>query len=284
MIRRASKGGDALHHNPLVLVACDAGVQSQTPAEAAMAFSPEDQRPWDPSTPPESPSKDTERDNTDIAHLLDHLDPSVFAPREANPRRVDVTLDLKLCRQAVWQERAAEWDEECTTAPRYIPEWVISAEKLAPLRRRKLGIVPDLIYARGLPNVPNPDPKTFDKSKCSLLIVEVGFCRDLGCEEKREKKRTKYQPLIDLLATEWGQVVRSTWCASRLEMQAPSWSPQRRSWPQPWRNAAQESPASAKLGPPPRQPPKLTNGLMLTTSSWQNGYSNSSQTLQQIAY
>ena len=50
------------------------------------------------------------------------------------------------------------------------------------------GTTPDLIYARGVPDTPTPDPTSFDKKQCNLIIVEIGFCRDLGCDTKFDKK------------------------------------------------------------------------------------------------
>ncbi len=54
---------------------------------------------------------------------------------------------------------------------------------------------PDLIYARGVPNTPSPDPTSFDKKQCTLIVIEIGFCRDLCCKDKFEEKNTKYSPL-----------------------------------------------------------------------------------------
>ncbi len=53
------------------------------------------------------------------------------------------------------------------------------------------GTAPSLIYARGLPDAPSPDPISFDRKQCTLGIVEIGFCRDLGCDIKFEKKTEK---------------------------------------------------------------------------------------------
>ncbi len=61
------------------------------------------------------------------------------------------------------------------------------------------GRTPDLIYARGVPDTPFPDPTSFDKKHCTLIIVEIGFCKDLGCEGKFDKKTEKYSPLIAAL-------------------------------------------------------------------------------------
>jgi len=61
------------------------------------------------------------------------------------------------------------------------------------------GTAPDLIYARGVPDAPSRDPTSFKRRQCTLIIVEIGFCRDLGCEIKFEKKTEKYSPLLAAL-------------------------------------------------------------------------------------
>ena len=58
---------------------------------------------------------------------------------------------------------------------------------------------PDLIYARGVPDTPSPDPTSFDKRQCTLIIVEIGFCKDLNCAVMFDKKTEKYSPLIAAL-------------------------------------------------------------------------------------
>ncbi len=68
------------------------------------------------------------------------------------------------------------------------------------------GTTPYLIYARGVPNTPFPDPTSIDKKKCTLIIVEIGFCRDLGCDIKFEKKNEKYLPLLAALRRYWGRM------------------------------------------------------------------------------
>ena len=68
------------------------------------------------------------------------------------------------------------------------------------------GTTPDLIYARGVPNTPSPDPTSFDKQHCTLIIVEFGFRRDLGCDVKFDKKTEKYSPLIAALGRYWGRM------------------------------------------------------------------------------
>ena len=61
------------------------------------------------------------------------------------------------------------------------------------------GTTLDRICARGVPYTPFPDLTSFDKKKCTLAIVEIGFCRDLGCDIKFEKKTEKYSPLLAAL-------------------------------------------------------------------------------------
>jgi hypothetical protein len=42
--------------------------------------------------------------------------------------------------------------------------------------------------------------------QCALIIVEIGFCRDLGCDVKCDEKTEKYSPLIAALRKYWGRV------------------------------------------------------------------------------
>jgi hypothetical protein len=67
-------------------------------------------------------------------------------------------------------------------------------------------MAPDLIYASGVPDSPSPDPTSFNKKLCTLIVVEIGFCKDLGCEDKLEAKTNKYIPLIAALKKHWGSV------------------------------------------------------------------------------
>jgi hypothetical protein len=68
------------------------------------------------------------------------------------------------------------------------------------------GTAPDLIYARGVPDNPEPDPTTIDRKACNLILIEVGLCRDFGCHERLQEKTTKYAPLVNALKTVWGEV------------------------------------------------------------------------------
>ncbi len=68
------------------------------------------------------------------------------------------------------------------------------------------GAAPDIVYARGVPADPNPDINAFNRKDCSLILIEVGFCRDLGCHEKYAAKTVKYLPLHNALRRYWGRV------------------------------------------------------------------------------
>ncbi len=68
------------------------------------------------------------------------------------------------------------------------------------------GTAPDLIYARGVSDAPSPDPTSFDKKQCILIIVEIGFCRDVDCDSKIEKNNEKYSSLLAALRRYWGRV------------------------------------------------------------------------------
>ena len=120
--------------------------------------------------------------------------------------RVPHCLDLKDDTQAV--KRCKQIWNEGIEALRFIPEWLLSESGLEDLRNDGHGVAPDLIYAKGDPNIPSPSPGTdFDKQLCSLLIlIELGFCADLSCQIKREEKANKYAPLMAKLKKEWGAV------------------------------------------------------------------------------
>ncbi len=68
------------------------------------------------------------------------------------------------------------------------------------------GATPDIIYARGVPVDPSPDPTSFDRKDCALILFEIGLCRDLGCQGRLTKKIEKYNPLFCALRRYWGHV------------------------------------------------------------------------------
>ena len=93
-----------------------------------------------------------------------------------------------------------------TTTPSYLPNWVLPQHSSDLLRQHNHGVAPDLVYARGVPNLPNLDPTSIDKSSCSLLLIEVGFSSDLNLKSKLADKTSKYQPLLKELRKDWGSV------------------------------------------------------------------------------
>ncbi len=68
------------------------------------------------------------------------------------------------------------------------------------------GTTPDIIYARGVPDTSSPDPSIFDRKKCNLILIEVGFCRDFGCHTRLQEKIVKCAPLVKALKELWGKV------------------------------------------------------------------------------
>ena len=104
------------------------------------------------------------------------------------------------------QRETAIYDTEGVEAPRYIPTWVLPQEDLDSLIAAGAGAAPDNIYALGVPPNPADSIDSFDRKDCSLVFFEIGFCRDLGCHEKRAEKTAKYQPLLRALRRYWGRV------------------------------------------------------------------------------
>ena len=52
----------------------------------------------------------------------------------------------------------------------------------------------DHIYARGVLDTPDPGLATFDKKLCTLILLEIRFYRDIGCDKKQTEKTAKYPP------------------------------------------------------------------------------------------
>jgi len=74
---------------------------------------------------------------------------------------------------------AAIRDEEDTKALRYILAWVFPQQDLDSLMTAGAGAAPDIIYARGVPTDMSPDINSFNRKDCSLILFEIGFCKDL---------------------------------------------------------------------------------------------------------
>jgi hypothetical protein len=118
-------------------------------------------------------------------------------------RRVNVSIDTKTLPR---QGEAETWDEEGVAVPRYIPAWVLPQEDLDSLMAAEAGAAPNIIYARRLPIDPSPDPASFNRKDCLLVLFEICFCRQLGCQDKLSKKTEKYYPLLCALRRYWGRV------------------------------------------------------------------------------
>jgi hypothetical protein len=97
-------------------------------------------------------------------------------------------------------------DQECTTAPSRIPEWILPLEVQDSLFTAGHGTAPDLIYAIGVQDSPTPSPTTYDRKKCNLILLEIGFCQDFGCDKRQREKTAKYAPLVNALKEVWGKV------------------------------------------------------------------------------
>jgi hypothetical protein len=192
-IRKSAKGGAALHSaGDMILVAADTGTLPQTKAEVLhnLTLSAQQASPQEEHI---SAGDNSHRDWLDIPNVL----------HNRSRRLTDVSQELRYTRAYT---TAGEGDAECTAAPRRIPEWILSQAEVQELHAAGHGTAPDLIYARGVPDTPYPDPSNFNKRLCILVIIEIGFCRDLGCDDKREAKTAKYAALIAALKKHWGHV------------------------------------------------------------------------------
>ena len=90
-------------------------------------------------------------------------------------------------------------DLECTEVPTRIPDSILALETQETLFRAGLGTARDLIYARGVPDTPSPDPSTLESKKCNLILIEVEFYQDFGCHKRLQEKTAKNAPLVAAL-------------------------------------------------------------------------------------
>ena len=91
-------------------------------------------------------------------------------------------------------------------AHRYTPAWALPQDEIDGLMAAGAGAAPDIIYARGVPADLPLDIDAFNKKDCTLILFEVGFCRDLGCHQKYAEKTDKYLSLLTGLRKYWGRV------------------------------------------------------------------------------
>ena len=117
----------------------------------------------------------------------------------------DVTLDgdqLRMAAEALHTQQA----KGPIPPPKYLPDWVMSTISSNHLRACGHGVTPDLVFGLGVPDVTDPTLAKFDRSKCTLVLIEVGFCADLRCHQKHQAKLDKYEPLLQELRRTWGHV------------------------------------------------------------------------------
>jgi hypothetical protein len=119
-----------------------------------------------------STSEDTDLSPTTETTSHDWLAPLPTTEEVRRRRHSDVSQDP---RYNQWGLSAAAGDAECTAAPSRIPNWVLPHEETQRLFDAGHVTAPDLIYARGVLDTPSPDPTSFDRRQCTLIVVEIGF-------------------------------------------------------------------------------------------------------------
>ena len=172
-IRTAVKGGGTIYFpHKLRLVSSDAGIKKLTREEDLEAFTSP------PSQDHEYHSQQQQQQQQQplTTDWLNNSPPTTPPPRYN--RRVDVSIATKTL---PLQGTTTIHDEEGAVAPRYIPAWALPQEDLDNLMAAGAGAAPDIVYARGVPADPSLDIDAFNKKDYSLILIEVGFCRDLGC-------------------------------------------------------------------------------------------------------
>jgi len=91
-------------------------------------------------------------------------------------------------------------------APSVILPWVLLAEEIYALYGEGHGTTPDLIYAKGVLDTPDPGQTNVNEKSCILILIEIEFSRNLGCDKKHAEKTEKYSPLVAALQHGWGRV------------------------------------------------------------------------------
>ncbi len=132
--------------------------------------------------------------------MTDWLEPLPPDAETRHRRHNDVYHDPR------YEQAAKTGKFESIEAPTRIVDWVLPHETHDALFRAGHGTAPDLIYAKRIPDTPSPDPNIFNRKKCNLILIEVGFCRDFGCHTKIQKKTTKYAPLVTFLKAVYEKV------------------------------------------------------------------------------
>ena len=153
-------------------------------------------------------------DPTDLPALLD-LQEAILAqwadvdlddlPCGTDTRGTDVSLDPAALQLAL--DRLHMTSEHPISTPRRLPDWLLPEDVSDALREEAAGVTPDIVMVHGVKDFLIPDPSTYDRSKCRVVIIEVGFCADLRCAGKLQQKRDHYERLVQELRKTWGEVV-----------------------------------------------------------------------------
>jgi len=130
-------------------------------------------------------------------YWLEPLPPDVETRRR---RHTDISQDPR------YEIHTPTGNSECIETPTRIPDLIPPHETKEALLRAGHGTAPDLIYARGVPDTPSPDPNTLDRKKCNLILIEIGFCQDFEFQKRIQEKTAKYTPLVTALKAVWGKV------------------------------------------------------------------------------
>ena len=174
-IRKSAVGGAAMAGCPWTLVSCDGGAVPLADRDVALrqaAAEAASQSHWDGS-----------------AKGRRNVDPSLCIRDLVRPPQGQAALD------------------ESVSAPRFLPDWLLSNTDQQRLIQSGHGVAPDIVYAKGVPNLRDPPDSSYDPAQCVILLVEVGFCQDLRLQAKEHLKLCKYAPLLEALRLRWGRVL-----------------------------------------------------------------------------
>jgi hypothetical protein len=80
--------------------------------------------------------------------------------------------------------------------PGRLPPWVLPQEETHALFQGGHGTSTVFIYAIAVLDKPDPNTTNFDKKLCTLILIEIEFSADLGCNKKHAEKTEKYYPSL----------------------------------------------------------------------------------------
>ena len=136
-----------------------------------------------------------EWEGVDLSHI----------PAGMDTRGTDVSLSVEALRKAM----EAFEDHKAmppTPLPKHLPDWLLPPAIAAELRGKLEGVTPDLVFGIGIPAVTDPLFAKLERMKCTIILIEVGFCADLRCHLKHQEKLDKYEHLLQALRLIWGTV------------------------------------------------------------------------------